>query len=230
MNNLLIIAEAAVTFSLLIIIKRLFGKYGVMMWIPVATIIANITTAKSATIFGFDTALGTVMFASTFLATDILSECYSEKDAKTGVWLGLSAVLIFVISTQIALLYKPSPIDYANDSMVTLFALNLRISASSIVMYFVANMADIYLFKKIKEKTNGKHLWLRNNAATIVCNCLENFFFMFFAFVGIYSMSEILIIALSTSVIEAVVGLLDTPFLYFARRIKDGKRTESASV
>ena len=230
MNNWLIFVEALVIFSLLLLAKKLFGKYGVMMWIPIATLIANIITVKNANIFGFNTAVGSVMFASTFLATDILSECYSEKDAKRGVYLGLFAIVVFVISSQIALLYKPSTIDFANDSMSLLFGLNLRISISSAVMYFIANMADIYIFKKIKNKTNGKYLWLRNNVATILCNCLENFLFMFFAWVGIYSIQEILMIALSTSIIEAVIGICDTPFLYIARRIKDGKRAKLDSA
>lgn len=226
MNNLLIFGEIVVVFSLLLIAKKLFGKYGVLMWIPIATLIANIITIKNANIFGFNTAVGSVMFASTFLATDILSECYSEEDAKKGVYLGLFSIVIFIICTQISLLYTPSSIDFANDSMSLLFGLNLRISISSAVMYFIANMADIYIFSKIKKKTNGKYLWLRNNVATIVCNCLENFLFMFFAWIGIYSIQEILIIALSTSIIEAIIGILDTPFLYIARKIKDGKRTK----
>lgn len=86
-------------------------------------------------------------------------------------------------------------------------------------MYFVANIADVLLYNKIKEKTGEKLMWLRNNVSTILCNCLENFFFIFFAFVGIYSMKDILIIALSTSVIEAIIGLCDTPFLYLAKKI-----------
>lgn len=221
MNNGLIFLEIIIVFSMLVLAKKLFGKYGVILWIPIATLIANIITCKNAEIFGFETAVGSVMFASTFLATDILTECYGEKEAKTGVYLGLFSILVFVVSTQVTLRYIPSAIDFADGSMQTLFGLNLRISISSAVMYFIANMADIYLFSKIKEKTKGKYLWLRNNVATIVCNCLENFFFMLFAWVGIYSMNQILIIALSTSLIEAIVGVCDTPFLYLARRLKD---------
>lgn len=221
MNNYLIFAEAITTFALLLLIKRIFGKYGLIMWIPIAIVVANITTAKNANIFGFDTAIGTVMFASTFLATDILNECYDKKDAKRGVWLGLAAIIIFIVSTQFALLYQPSEIDFANESMAILFSLNLRISVASAVMYLIANMADIYLFEKIRKLTKGKYMWLRNNVATIVCNCLENFLFMFLAWIGIYSLNEILIIAVSTSIIEVVVGLLDTPFLYLAKGFKD---------
>ena len=152
-------------------------------------------------LFGLSTAIGTVLFASTFLATDILNECYDKKDAKKAVYIGLISNIVLIVSTQIALRYTPSAFDYANSSMQTLFSLNLRIAISSAVMYFISNMLDVYLFDKLRQRTKGKMLWLRNNVATILCNCLENFFFIGFAFYGIYDMKTILIIALSTSII-----------------------------
>lgn len=219
MNTIILFAEILVIFGSLLIVKKLFNKEGMLAWMAVASVLANVITAKNATVLGLNTAIGSVMFASTFLATDIISECYGKQEAKRAVYFGLFGTLMLIISTQIALLYKPSMIDYANGAMQTLFSLNLRISISSAVMYFVANIADVLLYNKIKEKTGEKLMWLRNNVSTILCNCLENFFFIFFAFVGIYSMKDILIIALSTSVIEAIIGLCDTPFLYLAKKI-----------
>ena len=219
MNNLIIIGEIIVVFSILLLCKKLFGKTGMIVWVSLATVLANIITAKNVNIFGLSTAIGTVMFASTFLATDILAECYSPKHAKKAINIGLFSNLILIVSTQIALLYTPSEFDYAHDAMKTLFSLNLRISLASAAMYYIANMADIYVFSKIKQKTEGRMLWLRNNVATILCNCLENFGFIGLAFAGIYDFQTIMTIAISTSIIEALVAVCDTPFLYVARRI-----------
>lgn len=221
MNNLILVCEVLFAFSALLLCKKLFGKVGVMAWVPIATVLANIITAKNAEIIGLSTAIGTVMFASTFLATDILSECYSIEDAKKAVKLGLFSDVLLIVATQIALLYKPSAFDYAHNAMETLFGLNLRISIASAVMYYIANMADIYIFNRIKQKTEGKALWLRNNISTILCNCLENFGFIGIAFAGIYDLQTIITIAVSTSIIEALVAVCDTPFLYMARHIID---------
>ena len=222
MNELIIIGEVVVIFSILLLCKKLFGKNGMIAWVAIATVLANIITAKNVNIMGLSTAIGTVMFASTFLATDILTESYSVDDAKKAVRIGLFSNIILIVSTQIALLYKPSEFDYANGAMQTLFSLNLRISIASALMYYIANMADIYVFSKIKAKTAGKKLWLRNNVATILCNCLENFGFIGLAFAGIYDFATIMTIAISTSIIEALVAVCDTPFLYAARRLKCG--------
>ena len=218
-NEVIILLEIVFVFSSLLVCKKLFGKEGVIAWVPIATILANIITAKNANIAGLSTAIGTVMFASTFLATDILIECYSAEDARKAVLIGLISDIVLIISTQIALAYTPSEFDYAHDAMKTLFSLNLRISIASAVMYFVANMADIFIFSKIKKHTGGEKLWLRNNISTILCNCLENFGFIGLAFAGIYDFGTIMTIALSTSAIEAIVAACDTPFLYLARKI-----------
>jgi len=224
MNNYLIFGEIIAVFSALLLWKKLFGKDGLIAWVAVATVLANIITAKNAEIFGLSTAIGTVMFASTFLATDILNECYSKEDAKRAVKIGLAADVVLIIATQIALLYVPSAFDYADGAMRTLFSLNLRISIASAVMYFAANMGDVYLFDAIRRKTGGRMMWLRNNLSTILCNCLENFGFIWLAFYGIYSVKEILIIAASTSIIEMIAALCDTPFLYLAKRSHEKNR------
>ena len=221
MNNIIIfIIEVLFVFTGVLTFKRLFGKAGLISWVAIATVLANIITAKNAVIFGLSTAIGTVMFASIFLATDILNECFSKEDAKKAVYIGLISNVVLIVATQIALRYTPSSFDYAHGAMKTLFGLNLRISIASAVMYFISNMMDVVLFDKLKQKTNGKALWLRNNVSTILCNCLENFFFIGLAFWGIYDIKTILIIAGSTSVIEMIVAVMDTPFLYLSKKIK----------
>lgn len=221
MNILILFIEILLTFSLLLICKKFLGKEGLIAWVGVVTVLANIITAKTIDIFCITTTLGTVLFASTFLATDILVENYSIKDAKKAIKIGLFANIILIISTQIALRYIPNSTDYANDAMQTLFSLNLRISLASMIMYYVANIADVYLFSKIKKKTNGTKLWLRNNISTILCNCIENFGFISLAFAGIYDIKTIVVIALSTSIIEIIVAICDTPFLYLGCKIKN---------
>lgn len=215
-NSIILLAEMLTVFGGLLGCYKLFGKTGVIAWVGMATILANVITAKNANIFGLSTAIGTVMFASTFLATDILTEYHSVEDAKKAVYVGLFADVMLIVATQIALLYTPSEFDYADGAMRTLFALNLRISLASMVMYFISNMVDVHLFHKLKETSKGKNLWLRNNVSTIVCNCTENFGFIGLAFAGIYDWQTIITIAVSTSIIEAFVAVCDTPFLYLA--------------
>ena len=215
MNILLGFINIVVVFSLVVLISKLFKKEGLFAWMSIATILANLTVCKMIGIFGVTTSLGNVLFASTFLATDIISEKYGKEEAKRAVYLSLFSGIAFIIITQIALLFIPSSDDIVNEAMKTLFGISVRTTIASMTMFFISNMMDIYVYNKIKDKF-PKHLWLRNNVSTILCNCLENYFFNTLAFAGIFSIPVIISIATTTTIIEAIIAVCDTPFLYLA--------------
>ena len=216
MNIALGFVNILVTFSLVVLIEKLFKKEGLYVWVSIATILANLTVCKMIDVFNFTTSLGNVIFASTFLATDIISEKYSAKEARKAVYLSIFAGITFIIITQLTLLFTPSSDDVVQGAMKTLFAINLRTSVASMGMFFIANMLDIYIYNKLKEKL-PKKLWLRNNVATITCNCIENYFFNTLAFIGIFSLPVIISIATTTTIIEIVIAVCDTPFLYLSK-------------
>lgn len=216
MNEVLLFIEIIVVFSIVLFTNRFFKKEGLIAYIGIASVLANIQVAKQITIFGLDATLGNVLFASTFLATDILTEYYSKKDAVKGVNVGLMSVIIYIIVSQLTLLFTPNSFDFVSDSMKNIFELAPRICIASVVMYYIANRVDVFLYNRLKIK-NTK-LWFRNNVSTILCNCLENFLFIGLAFYGIYDIKTILIIAGTSSIIETIIALCDTPFLYLARK------------
>ena len=216
MNIGLGILSVLLCFGAVILMDRLFGKEGLLVWVSLATVIANVVVCKTVGIFGLVSSLGNIMFASNFLATDIIVEKYGKELSKKAVLLGFISTIIFVVATQIALAFIPDESDVVHESMKNLFSINLRTSIASITMYLASNMLDIWLFDKIKQKIPGK-LWLRNNAATIISNCSENFFFAFLAFAGIMDIPTIISIAITGSIIEILIAFCDTPFLYIAK-------------
>lgn len=215
-NNLLFFITAIVTFGLLVAVSKLFGKDGIYTWIGMAVVVANILVCKSVDFLGFSATLGNVLFGTVFLATDILTENYGVESAKKAVWMGISMEIITIVLTQIALAFTPNSLDFVHDSMGVIFGLFPRVSIASCSMFIFSNQLDIFLFEKIRNKTNGKYLFLRNNVATIVSQCLENFFFYMIAFFGIYSIMDIVSMTLTCCAIEIIVAILDTPFLYLA--------------
>ena len=220
MNTALFFAEIIITFALVLAFFKLFGKTGLYVWMAIATCFAQIGTAKTITLFGTSCTAGCVLFASTYLVTDILNEVYSEKDAKKAVYIGFTSVIAFMASMAFINYLRPAETDTAASSIRALFGIVPRISAASIIMYFVSNLLDVKLFNVIKAKTGSKYMWLRNNVATIVCNGGENFFFLLLAFAGTMPVNLIFSIAISATIVETLVALCDTPFLYIAAKMK----------
>ena len=122
---------------------------------------------------------------------------------------------------QLSIVFIPNEIDEVNSAMKTLFGFAPRICISSLIMFFIANLVDVKLYNYLKKKCKNKKLWFRNNISTIICNCLENFGFVFLVFLFTYPFIDILEIAISTCIIEILIAVCDTPFLYIASKIKD---------
>ena len=78
MNIVLLLIGTILAFTALVMIERFFGKFGIVAWVCIASISANILVCKSVDFFGATCALGNVMFASTYLATDISTEKYGK--------------------------------------------------------------------------------------------------------------------------------------------------------
>lgn len=216
MNNLLLCASIAIVFSLLTLTKKFFGKSGIIGFMGIATIMANIAACKSTTLLGLGATLGNVMFASNFLATDILTECYGKKEARKGVFFAIFSIVTFCLCTQLMLVFVPSSGDIAQASMETLFGLMPRITLASVSMFALSNVCDIKLYDWLKQKSHGKNMWLRNNVSTILCNGMENFAFYSIAFLGVMNVNQIVQAATSATIIEILIALCDTPFLYLA--------------
>ena len=218
MNIILFILGVVLTFTALILVNRFLGAEGVIAFMAVASILANILICKSVTLFGLSATLGNILFASNFLATDILTECYGVKTARKGVIVALCSVLGFLVISQFAIWFVPNELDIAQPAFETLFTLTPRITLASVSLFILSNIADISLYEWLRKKTNGKKMWLRNNICTMICNGSENFIFYIIAFLGVFPFKDLMFMGLTATIIEVIIALCDTPFLYIAKK------------
>lgn len=234
MNELLLILSVVFIFGMAVLSYRLFGKTGLYCISAVATILANIEVVMLINAFGMEQTLGNVLFAVTFLITDILSECEGKKAANKAVVVGIFSSVFFLVLSQSWLLYIPSENDTVMGAMKTVFGSTPRMIISSLIVYTVSQFFDVWLYHKwwdfTEKRFNDKRkfLWLRNNGSTLVSQIINTSLFTLTAFLGTYDAQTMLSIFLSSYVIYIFTSLLDTPFLYLARRIKDKKLEKAA--
>lgn len=229
MNELLFVVTMLVNFGGILLAYRLFGKVGLFVWIAMATVITNLETPKTVDVIGLTVALGNVIYGSTFLCTDILSERYGGKVARKGVLMGFFTVIVFTVLTQITLLFIPNADDFAHAPMSELFSLMPRICIGSVIAYVISNTLDTYTFDWIRKRF-PKKLWVRNLCSTLTSQLLDSFIFVFIAFAGLMPISVLVELSLTTYAIKAIVAVCDTPFVYLARKMDEkglaGKRIE----
>jgi uncharacterized integral membrane protein (TIGR00697 family) len=217
MNELLWIGFAFINFGLVILIYQNFGKIGLFAWITLAIILANIQVTKNIELFGLTATLGNIMYGTIFLITDAINELFGVKEAKKAVLLGFFVAITTLLIMQTALLFTPTVWDEGHDALAYTFGLLPRIALGSILAYLVSQWFDVQFYDFLKRKNNP--LWIRNNGSTIVSQLIDTLIFVPIAFVGLYEVSVLLEIALTTYFIKVLVAFLDTPFLYLMKRI-----------
>lgn len=226
MNEFILIFSLVIEFALVLLAYRMFGRTGLYAMSVFCTVVANIEVVILINAFGMEQTLGNILFACSFLITDILSENESKRAANKAVNMGIFISIIFVVITQSWLIYNPSPNDFAMESVKTLFSNTPRIILTSLFVYAVCQKLDVWLYHKIWKITEIKcgdskrFLWLRNNGSTLISQLLNSFLFNIGAFLGTYGFATALKISLSSYVIYVFTSLLDTPVVYIARHIK----------
>lgn len=232
-NETLWLVLLAVNFLSIILLYVFFGKTGIYVWVPIAAIIANIQVIKTIELFGITATLGNIVYAGSFLATDILSENHGKKDASRAVAFGFVGIVAVTLFMNLALLFEPAPSDFAHGSLSEIFTLLPRITAASLAAYLVSQLHDIWAYALWKRKYPSKRLiWLRNNLSTLVSQLIDSVVFTLAAFWGVFSGTVLIEIVITTYVLKVLVAVADTPFVYLAallhrRREKAATKRES---
>jgi len=223
-NELLWLVMLLANFLLIILAYRLFGKWGLIMWIPISVIVANIQVIQTVKLFGMAATLGNIVYASSFLVTDILSENYGKKEAKKAVWVGFFSLISMTLLMNLALLFSPIKGDdfavVAHNATHTIFSLMPRMAIASMAAYLLSQQHDIWAFHFWRKRfPDDKHLWLRNNLSTMVSQLIDSLVFVAIAFTGVYEWPVLFEILITTYFLKWVVAAADTPFVYWGKRI-----------
>ncbi len=221
MNELLWIVMLIINFAAILISYRFWGRTGLYIWVPIAVMIANIQVTKTIHLFGLTATLGNIVYATSFLVTDILSENYGKKDASRAVGIGFFSLILMTVLMNLALYFKPDASDFAQESLSVIFGIMPRIALGSLTAYGISQLHDIWAYDFWKRKFPAdNYLWMRNNFSTMVSQFLDTAIFTFIAFWGVFEWAVLFQIMVTTYLLKWIVAFLDTPFLYIARKWK----------
>lgn len=223
-NEFLWLAMLLANFFLIILAYKLFGKWGLIMWIPISVIVANIQVIQTVELFGLVATLGNIVYASSFLVTDILSENYGKKEANKAVWIGFFSLISMTILMNLALAFQPFAGDEfattAHEATSTIFNLMPRIAIASLAAYLLSQRHDVWSYHFWRKRfPNENQIWLRNNLSTMISQLIDSSVFVVIAFYGVFETAMLLEIFITTYVLKFVVAAADTPFIYWGKRI-----------
>ena len=158
---------------------------------------------------------GVLAYPLTFLITDLLSELYGRKLTNKIIASGFGALLLVLIILKLGGAFHAIDSSPVSDAAyATVFANSWRVIFASMVAYLLAQLIDVRLFHFWKRLTKGKHLWLRNNASTILSQLVDTTLVVGVLFIGVEPINKILLFILHGWLFKMLCALADTPLLY----------------
>ncbi len=136
---------------------------------------------------------GTITFPFAYMLGDVLTEIWGYRNAKKVIWMAFLCNIIMVVFTQIGV-WLPSP-DYLEGNAVAydnVFTYVPRIVIASLTGFLLGELSNAWLMDKIKEKTNGKFLWIRTIGSSIAAHLLDTVPFVLIAFLGTMTTRDII--------------------------------------
>ncbi|AKB19091.1 MULTISPECIES: queuosine precursor transporter [unclassified Methanosarcina] len=194
-------------------------------------LLGNLLGSKLIEIFGIVTSVGLFGYPVTFLITDIVEEVRGKEVTKIFVHAGFLSLCIAVLFVFVSTGLTPSPLYPHSEAYNNVFSNSLRIILASMIAFVISQYHDLWAFNFWKQKTNGRHLWLRNNLSTIVSQLFDSIIFIFIAFYHAtpeLGAVPILYMVLPLWALKAVFALLDTPFVYLGVRWLASESTDDA--
>ncbi|MFT4684967.1 MAG: putative integral membrane protein (TIGR00697 family) [Flavobacteriales bacterium] len=167
-------------------------------------------------LYRFEISVGILPYPITFLITDIISEIYGKKKANRVVIAGIIAsvfsMLIIYIANEVPAI-ENSPVN--DETFTQVFGLSPIAVLASMMAYLFAQFIDIRIFHFWKKKTNGKHLWLRNNFSTFTSQFIDTFTVLaLLCSFNVLPWSMFNGLLISGFLFKVIIAALDTPFLY----------------
>ncbi len=207
-----------------ILLFRFFGKQGLYASIILSLLLANLQGPKLTQVLGMQTSVGVILYSGIYFATDLLSERYGRREANRAVILGFAVSLIIIVMISLSMKFLPSTnlktADFAasiHEAMGTLFNFTPRFICGSLLAYLISQSFDVWIYHVIKTRTQGKHLWLRNNLSTMLSQLIDTSIYGLVVWWGIVDFTTAMQLAMAKYFFKVLIALIDTPFIYVAR-------------
>lgn len=180
-------------------------------------VLVNTLGSKITTLGPVRASVGVFFMPILFLVTDIIGEVHGRKTSAQFVNLSTAMLVFMFAMIGLCIALPANPTWGLQESYATIFGSSMRMTAASIVSFFIAQHVDVLTFSAIKRLTKEKHLWIRNNASTIVSQFIDTTIFMFIAFFHMterYTVPFIFSLIIPYWLFKVLFALLDTPLCY----------------
>ena len=180
-------------------------------------VVAELIGGKLIQLGSFTMSLGVIPWPVVFITTDLLNEYYGKDGVKKLTFLTVG-LIIYTFAILFAGMGIPavdfSPVDDVSYNKV--FGQSLWIIVGSIIAFIVSQLLDVSIFWLFRNKTGGKHLWLRSTGSTVFSQLIDTFIVLGIAFwlPGKITTAQYLNMSATNYTYKLLIALGLTPIIY----------------
>lgn len=200
-------------------------------------VVSNIIAVKLISIAGLVVPAAVILFPIAYIFGDVLTEVYGYARARQVIWTGFLCNLLAVAAIWIAGILPAASFwnagvydtpAQAQQAYQAILGFTPRLLAASFLAYLVGEFLNSFVLARLKVRTQGRYLWLRTIASTIIGQGADSLIFITVAFWGILPPGGLATAILSQWLIKVVFEILATPVTYLV--INALKRAEGVDV
>jgi len=180
---------------------------------------------------GFTLTVGVLIWPVVFIMTDLINEYYGVKGVRflsilTSIII-MFAFLVFYGAIHLAPdnywigSQKENGVPDMQAAFAQVLGQGMNIIFASLTAFLVGQLADATVFKKIKQITGEKGIWMRATVSTLVSQLIDticvSYIYLYFS-LG-FSFPRVTAIALTGYVYKFSVAILCTPIIYLVHHL-----------
>jgi uncharacterized integral membrane protein (TIGR00697 family) len=203
--------------------RQPYKYFDLIMALFVAVLlISNVASASKIVNLGlpiltFDA--GTLLFPVSYIFGDVLVEVYGYRRSRRVIWIGFGCAALLSLTLAVVRWLPGDPQWVADvgpeafDAVLGTLASG-RIILASLVAYFAGEFSNAYIMARLKVRTEGRWLWSRTIASTLVGELVDTVLFVCIAFLGVWPPETVLLIIVSNYLFKTGVEVAATPLTY----------------
>jgi queuosine precursor transporter len=136
---------------------------------------------------------GVIFWPLVFVLTDIINEYFGLRGVRFVSWLAVGLISWAFLAAYLAINLAPAPfwveanaalgVPDIQRAYALIFGQGMWTIMGSIVAFLIGQLIDVSVFRRIRNATGEKYMWLRATGSTAVSQFFDSFIVLYIAFV-----------------------------------------------
>jgi hypothetical protein len=187
-------------------------------------ILGEVLGGKLIAVGPYIMSIGVIPWPVVFLTTDLMNEYFGRPGVRRLTWLTVGLILYAFVVIFAAMSVPAASVSPVNDTAFSMvFGQSLWIIVGSVVAFTISQLLDVFIFWVFRDKTKGRHLWLRATGSTAFSQLVDTFVILGIAFYlpGKIGGGDYVRLSLTNYTYKLGIAIALTPVIYAAHNAID---------